>query len=99
MKLKNAKSLAGTEVLSPEELWRQSGLSREEWNAEMERRMKEAEERKPGSGFGYALMMITKDGRSVMTKLAEAGAKAVLESARERAGELEEKLKRGEAGD
>jgi len=72
-------------VKTPEELFKESGLSREEWNAEMRRKAEEADRKQEGSGFAYALMMIDTDGKSVMTKLAEGAAKAVLEEAKQMA--------------
>jgi len=62
-----------TKVVTPEELWKQSGLSREEWNEQLIRQIKELEaEGKKNEAFNLVLMLIDSDGKSVMTKLTEA---------------------------
>jgi len=86
-------------VKTPEELWKESGLSREEWNAEMRRKAEEANREQEGSGFAYALMMIDTDGKSVMTKLAEGAAKAVLEEAKQTARSNQAESSDGGGGD
>jgi len=63
--------MAKKQVVTPEQLFRESGLTREEWNAQLKQKIEEAEAKKEGSGFAYALMLITEDGESVATKLAK----------------------------
>ena len=63
--------MAKKQVVTPEQLFRESGLTREEWNAQLKQKIEEAEAKEKGSGFAYALMLITKDGESVATKLAK----------------------------
>lgn len=70
---------------TPEELWKESGLSREEWNTrlakEIEKLKKEGREEE---GLVYALMMIGKDGKSLMTKIRELGELEALRSIAEK---------------
>ncbi len=79
---------AGAKVVTPEELWQESGLSREEWNRQLAEKIAELREQgKEDESFGLFLMMIDADGKSVATKLAElALAEAIAEARSNQAG-------------
>ena len=62
---------------TPEELFRESGLIRKEWNAELKRKAYEAS--KAGADpVPFVLLMIDADGKSVLTKLTEGVARQVV---------------------
>lgn len=81
MKAKKIRPATGTKT--PEDLFHESGLSREEWNARLRQMADEASEA-GADPAPYVLLMVDTDGKSVMTKLVEGVARQL---AREKRGD------------